>query len=317
MAGELLDQGRLGPSVGSELPLPLRRPCLMKADDKCSAAGSILTEADAQQLRDTGFVVIDGFLSDSLAATLRSEAVELATAGRMPQHRFQFGASQFAKPHIFEADLHDEVMQEALPEFANLLFDDSLAKCLELLLPDLGLEIGPRTKSLKLQRNCGRGGCFPAHYDNAGRPSRRAVTCVVYLNPDWRQGDGGELVLHPFLRKEVVVAPAMGRAALFRSDRILHSVRPAVAERFCFTIWLDSSDINRDSDCNLTAKHLSTDPLSVASLMQSPASLIACMEGAEGCEEMLQEHRQHVQSQQTHPQLGPFIKHLRHLKSET
>merc|ERR1719401_558162 len=162
-------------------------------------------------------------------------------------------------PHIFEADLHDEAMQSALPQLAELLFDDSLVSVLEAELPELGLQRGPSAKSLKLQHNCGEGGCFPWHYDNAGKPSRRAVTCVVYLNPDWRQGDGGEIVLCPFLEQEVSVPPLMGRAVLFRSDLVLHRVLPAAAERFCFTIWLDGSGVNSNADCNLTSRHLSTE----------------------------------------------------------
>eukprot|EP00961_Rhodomonas_salina_P037579 505060-Rhodomonas_salina.1 len=27
----------------------------------------------------------------------------------------------------------------------------------------------------------------------AGRPNRRKVTCLLYLNPEWKEGDGGEI----------------------------------------------------------------------------------------------------------------------------
>lgn len=247
----------------------------------------------------------------------------------MPVHKFQFGNSQFAKPHIFEADMHNEALQAELPTFAELLFDDSLAKAAAAAMPALRLETGPAAKTLKFQYNAGSGGCFPWHYDNAGRPSRRAVTCIVYLNRDWEEGHGGELALAPFLRPEVVVPPLMSRAVLFLSDLVLHRVLPAVHERLCFSIWLDGAATNRDEDCNLTSRHLSTAPEAVELLRRSPvqrslsralyaeeyeASLRECMAEGPGCAEMLQAHAAHVRQQMSHPALGPFLEHLRSLK---
>ena len=59
-----------------------------------------------------------------------------------------------------------------------------------------------------MQRNDGTGGCFPTHYDNPGPPSKRA-TCILYLNPHWRTGDGGELDLVPFCATPTHVAPRL------------------------------------------------------------------------------------------------------------
>merc|ERR1712224_649569 len=84
------------------------------------------------------------------------------------------------------------------------------------------------------------------------------------------EGHGGELVLQPFLGKELKIAPVMDRAVLFRSDRMLHWVRPAVAERFCFSIWLESPSTNGNDECGLKAKHLSTDEGNVSFLCCSP-----------------------------------------------
>eukprot|EP00928_Gymnodinium_smaydae_P018551 TRINITY_DN17060_c0_g1_i1.p2 TRINITY_DN17060_c0_g1~~TRINITY_DN17060_c0_g1_i1.p2 ORF type:complete len:300 (+),score=85.10 TRINITY_DN17060_c0_g1_i1:80-979(+) len=288
-----------------------------------------LSAEQAQALLDDGFVVVDDFLEPSVAAAIRAEAVALAAGNGMPEHRFKFGQAVLRKPNIYEADMTDDAMREALPELSRLHREDALAESLAAHLPELGLERGEAASAVKLQRNLGGGGCFPWHYDNAGKPSRRTVTCVVYLNPDWKPGDGGELVLCPFLEREVVIPPLMGRAALFRSDRILHRVLPASAERFCFTIWLDGARTNGDGECGLTAKHLSQEEESVRRLARSPLqralsravyaesyeeSLVQCLEGAPGCKEMLEEHRKHVAQQMSHPQLGPFVEHLRSLR---
>lgn len=288
-----------------------------------------LADEQIAALRDDGYVVVDGFLAPALARQLRAEAAALAASKGLPEHKWVFGKATLRKPNIYEADLHDASTHDSLPSFAELYFDDTLVATLDKQLPEMNLVRGPAGKSLKLQHNKGSGGCFPLHYDNAGRPSRRAITCVVYLNPEWKQRDGGEITLQPFLGEEVVIPPLMGRAVLFRSDRILHRVRPSVAERFCYTIWLDSATINGDADCNLTARHLVNSPDNIRSICQSPvqralsravyaeayeASLQDCMSGEAGCEAVVAEHRAHVERQCCHPQLGPFIEHLRSLR---
>ncbi|OLP94192.1 Inosine-5'-monophosphate dehydrogenase [Symbiodinium microadriaticum] len=280
------------------------------------------------QLMERGWFVVEDFLKDDVAKSLRKEALRASTAGKLLPHRFQFSTGTFTKPHIYEADLHNESLQEELPAFAELLFDDSLRMRIDELLPDLKLERGHRSKTVKLQQNTGRGGCFPCHYDNAGPPSNRSITCLVYLNPQWVVGDGGELVLMPFLMPQVVIAPVMNRAVFFRSDMVLHAVRPASAERLCFTIWFDGAT-NDDCDCNLTVKLLRTELDAARVLKQSPVqravsravyaqeyedTLVACMSGTAGQAEMLHAHRQHVAQQMKHPQLGPFIQFLRSLR---
>lgn len=85
-----------------------------------------------------------------------------------------------------------------------------------------------------------------------GPPSRRKLTCIVYLNENWKKGDGGELVLWPFLQKPIVIPPLMDRLVMFRSDLLLHRVLPSTVPRYCFTVWVDGLDVNSDKDVLLT-----------------------------------------------------------------
>eukprot|EP00927_Polykrikos_kofoidii_P078001 TRINITY_DN74881_c0_g1_i1.p1 TRINITY_DN74881_c0_g1~~TRINITY_DN74881_c0_g1_i1.p1 ORF type:complete len:350 (-),score=50.45 TRINITY_DN74881_c0_g1_i1:110-1159(-) len=295
--------------------------------------GAAITEAHAAELLDQGFTVIGtGFLGEQRSQRLRSEILQCASTGSLKQHRFQFGEAQFEKPGIYEGDLHDDALREKLPDFSEVFFDDSLADRLGALLPECGLGRGPQSKTIKLQHNTGEGGCFPTHYDNAGRPSKRVITVVVYLNPNWAPGHGGELVLHPFLKPSVVIPPKMDRAVVFLSDRVLHSVRPARAERFCFSIWLDGDGVNSDTQCNLTASRLATGDDNVEFFRRSPlqrtvsravyaeeyeASLIAgSMQRAAGCEVMLEGHRSQVSRLMRNAQLAAFVNHLRGFRVE-
>ncbi|XOV83507.1 MAG: 2OG-Fe(II) oxygenase [bacterium] len=68
--------------------------------------------------------------------------------------------------------------------------------------------------------------------------SERAVSLVLYLNPDWVPGHGGELVLYG--RDEQVlaqIAPCMGTIALFNSADFVHEVLPTHVPRLSIAGW--------------------------------------------------------------------------------
>ena len=60
------------------------------------------------------------------------------------------------------------------------------------------------------------------------------------MNDEWRQGDGGELVIHPGAEGEKVVDPIQDRLVVFWSDSTHHEVRPThmdAAERLALSFW--------------------------------------------------------------------------------
>lgn len=64
------------------------------------------------------------------------------------------------------------------------------------------------------------------HFDTyLGQDSRR-ITAIVYLNPDWRPGHGGELRLLPFPRAPVTIQPLANRMVR-RHLQMVHSFRDA------------------------------------------------------------------------------------------
>ncbi|KAG0338176.1 hypothetical protein BG004_007332 [Podila humilis] len=80
---------------------------------------------------------------------------------------------------------------------------------------------------------------FPTS-DREDRDQRR-VTAIVYFNPDWKQGDGGELrIFDKGLsgdEKEIDIAPKAARCVVFLSGVMDHSVMPAFNERIALTSW--------------------------------------------------------------------------------
>lgn len=214
-----------------------------------------------EPLLSQGWAVSDDAVPDDVAAELHAAMCELQRCGALRQHRFGFKASAsappqiFTKPHIFEAELDDAAVGRAAPRLAALFERLSLPSAARVAFPELQLLAAPSSSetpgpssdgvTVKLQCNVGSGGCFPVHYDNAGPPSRRRLTCLLYLNPEWKEGDGGEIQLLPWLSAPVTVAPVHARLVLFLSDTVAHCVLPSHAERrLCCTVWLDGLHTN-------------------------------------------------------------------------
>ncbi len=206
---------------------------------------------------------------------------------------------------------------------------------------------------MKLQHNRG-GGAFPLHFDNPGLPNARALTCLCYFNPvrlrcafafatraathrrtplaqAWQPGDGGELVLSPFLAPEVALAPLMDRCVLFLSDRMLHRTARSEGARLAVTTWFDGDATNAPQDVGLrlppsaladvagTAAALRASPqqraVSRAVYAEEYArSLAACMQGTEGEAQMLEAHAAHLAAVAANPPLARLVAALRELK---
>mmetsp|Transcript_11524 Transcript_11524/g.40734 ORF Transcript_11524/g.40734 Transcript_11524/m.40734 type:complete len:348 (+) Transcript_11524:102-1145(+) len=240
-------------------------------------------------------------------------------------HAFSFEGRRYLKPNISELDLDDpEVASRAPPTLAKALRDlgDAVG---EALPKALGITGRP---AIKVQRNCG--GAFPAHYDNAGPPSNRCITAILYFggeNDDPQPGDGGELLLHPFLSNPTSIAPSLGRLVFFKSDRVLHSVSMwrGGGARYAASFWFDSQNVNSPSDCVLTkdmlnfvswdacAAFFSRSPLqrtiSRAVCRETYASTLKAAVCGQDVEAMLAAHEKNVET--IGSKLRPLISELR------
>lgn len=79
------------------------------------------------------------------------------------------------------------------------------------------------------------GAAYARHVDRFARDSRRVLSTVLYLNADWRPGDGGELRVQ-LEGGALDVPPRGGTLAIFASD-LPHEVLPARGERFSLAGW--------------------------------------------------------------------------------
>lgn len=90
------------------------------------------------------------------------------------------------------------------------------------------------------------GDFYRTHVDAFRGEANRVVSLVCYLNEDWTEGDGGELVLYS-QRGPVVVKPIHRTVVLFLSEEMPHEVRPARRDRFSVTGWfrVNTSSLDR------------------------------------------------------------------------
>ena len=94
------------------------------------------------------------------------------------------------------------------------------------------------------------GACYHRHKDwyPYETSNHRYLTVMLYLNPDWAEADGGELVVYNNSGILETILPIAGRMVVFFSRTIWHEVRPAkMRNRFAFTLWADSAELGPGS----------------------------------------------------------------------
>ncbi len=82
---------------------------------------------------------------------------------------------------------------------------------------------------------------YEKHVDVFKKNSSRQISFVLYLNKNWAQNDGGELVLFDENNAELEtqrISPHFGHLVLFLSDAIPHQVNFTNRERYSVTGWL-------------------------------------------------------------------------------
>ena len=79
---------------------------------------------------------------------------------------------------------------------------------------------------------------YEKHLDAFKNSKNRVVTTVYYLNEEWSEDDGGELLIYDkednLLKK---VLPKQNRLVVFMSEEFPHAVAPARRDRYSIAGW--------------------------------------------------------------------------------
>jgi SM-20-related protein len=85
------------------------------------------------------------------------------------------------------------------------------------------------------------GAFYKPHLDRHAGTSDRIVTTILYLNPDWQPGDGGELKLWTTVGSQsgafVLIEPRLGTLVCFMAGDFWHEVLPTTKPRMSITGW--------------------------------------------------------------------------------
>lgn len=90
----------------------------------------------------------------------------------------------------------------------------------------------------------GPGGFYKKHLDAFKQQGysvapNRVLSTVLYLNPNWQAGDGGELLLYDEAGIQLLetIAPQYGKLVIFLSAEFPHEVAVATCERHSIAGW--------------------------------------------------------------------------------
>lgn len=84
------------------------------------------------------------------------------------------------------------------------------------------------------------GAFYKTHVDAFKGQANRVLSVVLYLNPVWGSGDGGEMVLYSDTSPDSVlckVSPHAGTLVVFLSEDFPHEVLPAQRDRYSIAGW--------------------------------------------------------------------------------
>lgn len=81
------------------------------------------------------------------------------------------------------------------------------------------------------------GSFYRKHLDQFKDNASRQFSMISYLNADWEEKDGGELLIHQTDNNQKI-SPTQGKTVFFKSDELVHEVLVTNERRMSVTGWL-------------------------------------------------------------------------------
>jgi len=202
----------------------------MLVDEKTALFGAEFDNA-TDQLAEQGWTIIRDLFSPEETEALAAEARRLWAAG-------EFKKAGIGRDRRVLPDVRSDLIFW-LDEDAPIPVQRFYRQRMEKLRRELNRRLFVGLVSLEAHFAVYPPGAFyRKHVDRSASSADRMISCVLYLNRDWRPEHGGALRLYPCDEvASVDVLPEAGVCVLFRSDSIYHEVLPAERERFSVTGW--------------------------------------------------------------------------------
>ncbi|KRB59891.1 2OG-Fe(II) oxygenase family protein [Flavobacterium sp. Root186] len=84
-----------------------------------------------------------------------------------------------------------------------------------------------------------KGDFYLKHLDQFKNNSSRKYSMISYLNSNWKESDGGELMIHQNNIQQKI-SPVQGKTVFFKSNELVHEVLVTQNTRMSITGWLKS-----------------------------------------------------------------------------
>jgi len=81
------------------------------------------------------------------------------------------------------------------------------------------------------------GSFYKKHLDQFQNNQSRQYSLISYLNNDWKEEDGGNLLIHQ-LNNNQKISPTQGKTVFFKSNELAHEVLITQQRRMSITGWL-------------------------------------------------------------------------------
>jgi SM-20-related protein len=200
----------------------------MSASIDCAPASVSL----AERIEASGYAIEPVFVQRATVAALRARVAALDASGRLHGAGVGRGAKRTVDAALrgdriawLDPRADDPAEQVVLAAFEALRVAVNRRLALGLFDLEAHYAIYPP------------GAGYAAHRDRFRDDDTRVLSCVIYLNEEWRADDEGALRLHldDGVRE---ILPLGGTLVAFMSDRFVHEVLPATRERVSLTAWL-------------------------------------------------------------------------------
>ncbi|KFZ38746.1 proline hydroxylase [Shewanella mangrovi] len=198
---------------------------------------SHLLDTIADKLVDDGYLILRDVLPTELTEALRHRVEDA------PVEDFRFAAigrgSEQQLNHEIRSDRIRWLTPDSEPDMRYLSFMSSLR---EGLNQRLFMGLFDYESHYAWYRP---GAFYKKHLDALRGSQNRILTTVFFLNPDWQQQQGGELIIYDEADNLLeTVLPEFGTLVIFLSERFPHEVRPTARGRGSIAGWFRVSNSN-------------------------------------------------------------------------
>lgn len=192
----------------------------------------------AQQLELSSYAVVDDFISKDLALGLYNEITNLINEDELRDAAIGRGVQS----DVIKSIRKDEI------KWINQNNDSSVVVSLLSIINNLGAYLSNYFR-VSIKRYEGhwahypKGAFYKKHIDQFQETSNRIFSIILYLNLDWQEADGGELIIYPENEEMVKIKPNLGSLVCFRSDALYHEVLPTFKSRYSVTGWFRKDEL--------------------------------------------------------------------------